>query len=164
MSMVNAQQHIIRYAFSTLLIRTIPFLRHRKEAEMLAERVQEIKASLESERNEREALVARSKELEETYSSERQSLQVRVDELEAFQAHVLAERQIERFAVRQDDKLFQVHSHACPQCHKHYGGFTSKEFEEARRNAEYLNGVAHCGVQSVLCESCSSYFETGAQA
>jgi|GEM_PF-2626784 len=165
MSMVNAQQqHIIRHAFVSLLIRMIPILRHKQEAEMLAERVQEIKASLESERNEREALVARSKELEETYASERQSLQVRVDELEEFQAHVLAERQIERFAVRQDDKLFRVHGHSCPQCHTYYGGFTFKEFEEARKSAEYLNEVAHCGVQPMLCESCSSYFETEAQA
>ena len=165
MSMVNAQQqHIIRRAFVSLLIRMIPVLRYRQEAEMLAERVQEIKASLEHERNEREALVARSKELEETYSSERQSLQVRVAELEEFQAHVLASRQIERFAVRQVDKLFQVHGHSCPQCHTYYGGFTFKEFEEARKSAEYLNEVAHCGVQHALCESCSSYFETEAQA
>ena len=165
MSMVNAQQqHIIRRALASLLIRMIPILRHKQEAEMLAERTKELEMALENARDKYRFLVADVEKIEETYDGQRQSLQKRVEELEKFQAEVLAERQIERFAVRQDDKLFRVHGHSCPQCHTYYGGFAFKEFEEARKSAEYLNEVAHCGVQHVLCESCSSYYETEAQA
>ncbi|MHB1685206.1 MAG: hypothetical protein ACYCYO_20770 [Bacilli bacterium] len=156
MSMVNAQQqHFIRRTLVSLLIRMIPVLRHKQAAEMLAERVQEIKASLEHERDEREALVARSKELEESKVDERQMFQARVKELEEFRTQVLFERQIERFAVRQDNTLFRVYSHSCPQCHTYYGGFFFEKFEEARKSANYLNEVASVGVQHVLCNACS---------
>ena len=151
-----------RHAFSSLLIRMIPVLRHKREAEILTARIAKMTEAFDKEREMYEARQQDAGDYSEHLHFKYDVLQERVTELEAFEAEVLAERKIVRFAVRQDeDRAFRVYSHQCPTCEIHYGGFTFRWFEEARQAVEYLNQAAPCGVQSVVCPACSASSQEG---
>ncbi len=147
--------------FAALSIRIFPILRHKQEAEMLTERIQEMNATAENERAEREALVTRSKELEGLLDKERErsgKLSARIEELNAIHEQMVSERKIERFDVRQGaDGMFRVHTHVCPRCHSHHGELEATEdFEKARVIAEYRNRRITDGMESKTCEECAS--------